>query len=35
MTYNGRNGAKEAGKARIEGKTYVVQDDDIILFFHN
>lgn len=32
---NGRVGAKEAGKARIEGKTYLVQDDDVILFFHN
>ena len=27
--------AKEAGKARIEGKNYIVQDDDVILFFHN
>lgn len=35
LTCNGRNGAKEAGRARIEGKTYPVQDDDIILFFHN
>ncbi len=35
ITYNGRSGAKEAGKARIEGKTYIVQDDDIVLFFHN
>ena len=35
LTCNGRVGAKEAGRARIEGKTYPVQDDDIILFFHN
>ncbi len=35
LTYNGRNGAKEAGKARIEGKIYTMQGDDIVLFFHN
>lgn len=35
VTYNGRAGAKEAGKARSEGKDYVVQDADVILFFHN
>jgi GTP-binding protein YchF len=35
ISHGGRSGAKEAGKARIEGKTYLVQDDDIILFFHN
>ncbi len=35
LNCNGRTGAKEAGRARIEGKTYTVQDDDIILFFHN
>ncbi len=35
LTYNGRNGAKEAGRARIEGKTYTMHDDDIVLFFHN
>ncbi len=27
--------AKEVGKARLEGKEYVVQDGDVILFFHN
>ena len=27
--------AKEVGKARLEGKDYVVQDGDVILFFHN
>lgn len=33
--YGGRVGAKEAGKARSEGKEYIVQDGDVILFFHN
>ncbi|MCB1109361.1 MAG: redox-regulated ATPase YchF [Chlamydiia bacterium] len=35
VTYSGRVGAKEAGKARSEGKDYIVQDGDVILFFHN
>lgn len=35
MQYKGRTGAKEAGKARSEGKEYIVQDGDVILFFHN
>ena len=35
MKYKGRVGAKEAGKARAEGKDYIVQDGDVILFFHN
>ncbi len=35
VKYKGRVGAKNAGVARIEGKNYVVQDDDIILFYHN
>ncbi len=35
VKYNGRVGAKEAGKARAEGKDYVVQDGDVVLFFHN
>ena len=35
IKYKGRNGAKEAGKARAEGKDYIVQDGDVILFFHN
>lgn len=30
-----RAAAKEAGKARMEGKEYIVQDGDVILFFHN
>lgn len=33
--YKGRVGAREAGKARFEGKNYLVQDGDVILFFHN
>ncbi|MCB1115936.1 MAG: redox-regulated ATPase YchF [Chlamydiia bacterium] len=35
IDYHGRTGAKEAGKARSEGKEYIVQDGDVILFFHN
>jgi hypothetical protein len=32
---NGEAGAKEAGKARDEGKEYVVQDGDVLLFKFN
>jgi ribosome-binding ATPase len=35
MKYGGRVGAKEAGKARAEGRDYIVKDGDVILFFHN
>lgn len=35
ITYKGRVGAREAGKARAEGKDYIVKDGDVILFFHN
>ncbi len=35
ITYKGRVGAREAGKARSEGKDYIVQDGDVILFYHN
>ena len=35
VTYSGRLKAKEAGKARSEGKEYIVQDGDVILFFHH
>lgn len=35
MKYNGRVGAKEAGKARSEGRDYIVKDGDVILFYHN
>ena len=33
--YNGRVLARENGKARSEGKDYIVKDGDVILFFHN
>lgn len=32
---NGENGAKEAGKWRLEGKDYMVQDGDVIRFRFN
>jgi len=32
---NGEQGAKEAGRMRLEGKDYVVQDGDIMLFRFN
>jgi GTP-binding protein YchF len=32
VKYNGEHGAKEAGKLRIEGKDYVVQDGDVMHF---
>ncbi|MFA6915702.1 MAG: redox-regulated ATPase YchF [Parachlamydiales bacterium] len=35
ITCNGRVGAREAGKARSEGREYIVQDGDVILFMHN
>lgn len=35
VTYQGENGAKEAGKMRQEGKEYVVQDGDIFHFKFN
>ena len=31
----GRAGAREAGKLRAEGRDYVAQDGDVILFLHN
>lgn len=33
--YQGRNGAREAGKLRAEGRDYIVKDGDVILFLHN
>lgn len=33
--YHGRVGAKEAGKARSEGREYIMKDGDVVLFFHN
>lgn len=35
VKFNGEAGAKEAGKWRLEGKDYTVQDGDIILFRFN
>lgn len=35
IKYRGENGAREAGKLRLEGKTYVVQDGDVMHFRFN
>lgn len=35
VTYGGRGGAREKGKVRAEGRDYIVQDGDVILFLHN
>jgi ribosome-binding ATPase YchF (GTP1/OBG family) len=35
VKYKGRVGARDAGKAKSEGKEYIVQDGDVVLFFHN
>lgn len=35
IALGGRNKAKEAGKLRLEGKDYIVQDGDVIVFLHN
>jgi GTP-binding protein YchF len=35
VAYNGEQGAKEAGKLRLEGKDYVVKDGDVIHFKFN
>ena len=35
ITHKGENGAKEAGKWRLEGKDYIVQDGDVIHFRFN
>ncbi len=35
VKYGGEQGAKEAGKSRSEGKNYVVQDGDVLLFRFN
>lgn len=35
VKYKGRVGAREVGKARSEGRDYIVHDGDVILFFHN
>ena len=35
IAYNGEQGAKEAGKLRLEGKEYVVRDGDVMHFRFN
>ncbi|MBS0358206.1 MAG: DUF933 domain-containing protein, partial [Proteobacteria bacterium] len=35
VKYNGEQGAKAAGKLRIEGKDYIVQDGDVMHFRFN
>jgi len=35
VTYKGEQGSKEAGKMRLEGKEYVVQDGDVMHFRFN
>ncbi len=35
VKYGGEQGAKEAGKMRAEGKTYIVQDGDVMHFLFN
>ncbi len=35
ITYNGEQGAKDAGKWRLEGKDYIVQDGDVVHFRFN
>ncbi|MEZ5314626.1 MAG: redox-regulated ATPase YchF [Chlamydiales bacterium] len=34
VKYKGRRGVREAGKVRYEGRHYIVQDGDVILFLH-
>jgi len=35
LVFKGEGGAKEAGKMRLEGKEYVVQDGDVMHFRFN
>jgi GTP-binding protein YchF len=35
INQGGRNGAKERGLMRSEGKEYIVQDGDVVLFLHH
>ncbi|MGF1739049.1 redox-regulated ATPase YchF [Photobacterium satsumensis] len=35
IEFNGENGAKEAGKWRLEGKDYIVKDGDVVHFRFN
>lgn len=33
--YKGRQGAREVGKVRAEGREYIVKDGDVVLFMHH
>jgi ribosome-binding ATPase YchF (GTP1/OBG family) len=35
IAHNGEAGAREAGRLRSEGKDYIVQDGDVLLFRFN
>ena len=35
VAFGGERGAKEAGRMRVEGRDYVVQDGDVLLFRFN
>lgn len=35
VKYKGRVGAREVGRVRAEGRDYIVQDGDVILFMHH
>ena len=35
VAFKGESGARDAGKLRSEGKEYVVQDGDVLLFRFN
>lgn len=35
VAHGGRHGVREAGKLRAEGRDYVIQDGDVVLFLHN
>jgi ribosome-binding ATPase YchF (GTP1/OBG family) len=35
VALKGEQGAKEAGKMRAEGKTYIVKDGDVLHFLHS
>lgn len=35
VKFQGRAGAREAGKVRFEGRDYIVQDGDVIIFMHH
>jgi len=35
ISFEGENGAKDAGKMRVEGKAYIVRDGDVMHFLFN